>query len=532
MTINTDVFSNLPDGWVIASLPVLVAINPRLIHSISDDSVPVTFVPMTAVDVGFGGIQRPEQRTYGEVKKGYTPFTTGDVIFAKITPCMENGKGGVVKGEPDQPFFGSTEFHVLRPRREVNATWIAHYLSQEQFRRSARLKMKGSAGQLRVPTEFLESVSIPLPPSAEQVRILDLIEELFTDLDAGVAALVRVQKKLKRYRAALLHAAVTGRLTADWRAMHGDGGESGAKLLERIQIARRQDWEERTLAEYNANGNTPPKGWQSRYKEAEKPDISELATLPVSWIWVTLDQIANVTGGVAKNKKAESGSGRTEIAYLRVANVQRGFLDLEQIKTIRATDTDVRQLQLRPGDILMTEGGDRDKLGRGWIWEGQITNCIHQNHVFRARLLSNDCEPRLVSHAANGYGREWFMQNGVQSVNLASISLGQLRRFPVPLAPRDEQLQIADAISEKLSSIDSMEMEVVRGLRRAARLRQAILKVAFEGKLVPQNPNDEPASELLARIQAEAVAEANSSTKRTPSKRKTTKKKSTKKATT
>ena len=102
MTINTDVISKLPDGWVTAPLQVLAAINPRLTHTISDDSEPVTFVPMSAVDVGFGGIQRPEKRTYGEVKKGYTPFTTGDVIFAKITPCMENGKGGVVKGEPDQ----------------------------------------------------------------------------------------------------------------------------------------------------------------------------------------------------------------------------------------------------------------------------------------------------------------------------------------------------------------------------------------------------------------------------------------------
>ncbi len=354
MTTNTDVILNLPDGWVIASLPVLVAINPRLIHSISDDSVPVTFVPMPAVDVGFGGIQRPEQRTYGEVKKGYTPFTTGDVIFAKITPCMENGKGGVVKGEPDQPFFGSTEFHVLRPRREVNATWIAHYLSQEQFRRSARLKMKGSAGQLRVPTEFLEAVSIPLPPSSEQVRILERIDELFTDLDAGVAALVRVQKKLKRYRAALLHAAVTGRLTADWRANNGDGGESGQQLLERILVARRQDWEERTLAEYKAKDKAPPKDWRDRYSEPGKSNSIKGIVIPESWSWSNTDQLMSIITSGSRDWSPfyDRGTG----TFIMAGNVRMGKLDLAKRQAVDPPPDhrDRKRSQVEPNDLLVT----------------------------------------------------------------------------------------------------------------------------------------------------------------------------------
>lgn len=450
----------------------------------------------------------------------------GDVLLSEASGSpSEVGKPAIWPSGMELHCFQNT---VVRFRSNVLIPRYSLHLFTAYAQRGIFAAQSRGVGIHHLSATRFAQLLIPVPPAAEQEQIADRIEELFADLDAGVSALRRVQKKLKRYRAALLHAAVTGRLTADWRAKHGDGGESGTELLDRILKARREDWEQRTLADYEAKSRKPPKNWRSRYRDPEEPETHGLAELPAGWIWTTLDQISHVTGGVAKNRKAESASDRSEIAYLRVANVQRGYLDLTQIKTIRATEADIQDLKLRHGDVLMTEGGDRDKLGRGWIWEDQLENCIHQNHVFRARLLVSECESRLVSHAANGYGREWFMKNGKQSVNLASISLGQLRRFPFPLAPVAEQCEIADAISEKVSSIDAMETEVDRGLRRAARLRQAILKAAFEGKLVPQNPDDEPASELLARIQAEADAEAAAAPKRTPRKRKAAKKKSTK----
>jgi type I restriction enzyme, S subunit len=186
-----------------------------------------------------------------------------------------------------------------------------------------------------------------------------------------------------------------------------------------------------------------------------------------------------------------------------VANVQRGFLDLTEIKQIRATEKDIDVLRLQPGDVLFNEGGDRDKLGRGWIWEGQIAECIHQNHVFRARLFSQEIRPKIVSWSGNSYGQRWFMRTGKQSVNLASINLQVLRSFPVPLVPAPEQEVVVEAVEDQLSLIEHLEAELGARLGSAAALRQAILAHAFSGQLLPQDPNDEPASDLLGRIAAE-----------------------------
>ncbi len=164
--------------------------------------------------------------------------------------------------------------------------------------------------------------------------------------------------------------------------------------------------------------------------------------------------------------------------------------------------SDVAALRLETGDVLFTEGGDRDKLGRGWVWSDELPECIHQNHIFRARLFTNEMQPRFVSHHGNTFGRVWFTKAGKQTTNLASINMGILRRFPVPVPPADEQQEIVKLLDEKLSQIESAELAIEHNLRRAARLRQSILKQAFEGKLVPQDPTDEPASTLLERINA------------------------------
>jgi len=211
-----------------------------------------------------------------------------------------------------------------------------------------------------------------------------------------------------------------------------------------------------------------------------------------------------VVGGITKDQKKSKQPGKREVPYLRVANVQRGFLDLSEIKSIAATEEDIAELRLESGDVLFTEGGDRDKLGRGWVWSSELTECIHQNHIFRVRLFLNLIQPRLVSHHGNTFGKEWFSTAGKQTTNLASINLGVLRRFPVPVPPAAEQAEIVALLDEKLSQADAAKTAIEHGLLRDARLRQSILKQAFEGKLVPQDPTDEPSSVLLERIKAKA----------------------------
>jgi type I restriction enzyme S subunit len=368
---------------------------------------------------------------------------------------------------------------------------------------------------------------IPIPPQAEQDRIADRVEELFTDLDAGVAALQRVQKKLKRYRAALLHAAVTGRLTADWRAKHGDGGETGSQLLERILVARREAWEERTLAEYEEKGRQPPSAWELRYPEPTMPDNEHVCELPIAWTHSSLEQLCFVSSGTTPKRGNDRFWKNGEVPWVTSTVVNDEFVDApSELVTVEALHE--TSLQVYPiGTLLIALYGEGKT--RGKVSELRIESTINQAMAaltwFEKSETSKSFVKCVLAEMYQRLRRE--AAGGVQP----NLNAGLVKRVSVPLPPLAEQFVIADVVQERMSQIDAMEAEVERGLRRSGRLRQAILKAAFEGKLVPQNPDDEPASELLARIQAEAEAEVAAAPKRTPRKRKTTKKKPSKKET-
>jgi type I restriction enzyme S subunit len=257
--------------------------------------------------------------------------------------------------------------------------------------------MTGAVGQKRVPAAFLEQCAIPLPDLDEQRRIVAELEGQFSRLDEAVATLKRVKANLTRYKAAILKAAVEGRLVpteAELARREGRGYESGQELLRRVLEIRRSHW----------NG-------KARYERPPQPDSTELPDLPEGWAWARLEALASIKGGITVDKKRKDPTSRL-VPYLRVANVQRGHLDLAEIKVIDVPQADVEELRLQHGDILFNEGGDRDKLGRGWIWEGQLPECIHQNHVFRARLFSDELSGKMVSWWGNTFGRNYFLREG------------------------------------------------------------------------------------------------------------------------
>jgi len=235
------------------------------------------------------------------------------------------------------------------------------------------------------------------------------------------------------------------------------------------------------------------------------------------WDWTTLGEIAEVRGGVTKDSKRQDDPRFVEVPYLRVANVQRGFLDLDEVSTIRVPPEKASALALEPNDILFNEGGDRDKLGRGWIWDGQIPRCIHQNHVFRARLRDGGFDPRFISTHGNTWGQAWFEKHGKQTTNLASINLTTLKLFPVPAPPIDEQRQLMDRLDELTTQLGSLEAEINAAMRRGESMRRAVLAAAFSGQLVPQITSEEPATELLERIRAERPTNERRSRKKVPS---------------
>lgn len=235
--------------------------------------------------------------------------------------------------------------------------------------------------------------------------------------------------------------------------------------------------------------------------------------IPRYWAWSTLGAIAEIKGGITKDQKREVHEGRL-VPYLRVANVQRGYLDLSEMKEIEATEEIINELRLQSGDLLFTEGGDRDKLGRGWVWRGELPECIHQNHIFRARLLDAGISPKLVSWFSNAFGQPYFIKEGKQTTNLASVNLTKLKAFPFPVPPAEEQERLIAKVEELLSKLDAGVEALKKARALLKRYRASVLKAACEGRLVPseaalarqEGRAYEPAGQLLARILKERRA--------------------------
>jgi type I restriction enzyme, S subunit len=170
--------------------------------------------------------------------------------------------------------------------------------------------------------------------------------------------------------------------------------------------------------------------------------------------------------------------------YLRVANVQDGYLDLRDVATIELPQPDARRYELLPGDVLMTEGGDFDKLGRGYIWEGQIAGCLHRNHIFVVRPVPTLLNAHFLSAVmASGYGRAFFTATSKQTTNLASTNGTTLGNFPVPLPPRHEQDQILRFVDTGSGRVDRLVQKISNAIDRLKELRTALISAAVTGKI-------------------------------------------------
>ena len=371
----------MPPGWTEARLPEVVEINPPNPEVPPDDDTPVSFVPMSAVQVMAGGIDTSETRPWRKIRKGYKRFQDGDVLFAKITPCMENGKLAVAKGLHNGVGAGSTEFHVLRPSAAIRPDLLAYYLLRDGFRAAARSKMKGTAGQLRVPEQFLEAQTLPVPPPRDQQRIVETIDSYFTRLDDITATLERVRRNLKRYRASILKAAVEGRLVpteAELARADGRDCEPASVLLQRILLERRRRWEEAELARMKAAGKTPKNDrWKARYKEPVAPNTGALPSLPEGWCWTRIHAIGDVQLGRQRSPKDHSGPNMRP--YLRVANIFEDRLDLSDVMEMCFSEREVQRYELRSGDVLLNEGQSPHLVGRPPCTEGKST--VHASRI-------------------------------------------------------------------------------------------------------------------------------------------------------
>lgn len=461
---------------------------------------------MASVQELTGLVDLSNLRRFSDVKKGFTRFRNGDLLFAKITPCMENGKVAVVRNLAQGIGCGSTEFHVIRAEKGVDVDYLRYYVVQSAFRRDAKRNMQGAVGQQRVPPDFLREASLPLAPEPEQKRIVKKVDELFNRIEEGERALERVQRLVDRYRQSVLKAAVTGELTRGWREKHKGKLESGEALLARILKARRDAWEKSERAKIKAKGQKPTNGlWKGKYSEPNSPRIAGLPELPRGWAWANAEQLCGfITKGTTPTASAMmSGSG--DIPYIKVYNLTfDGSLDFTKDPTFISKETHVRDLarsRILPGDVLMNIVGP--PLGKVSIVPSTHPEWNMNQAVAVFRPFPGCSNEFLALYVRSKAAQDWYAGKAKATAGQFNLTLEICRETPVPLPPLEEQEQIVQKVKTEESRLFSLLNEIKGSRQYSGALRQSALRAAFDGRILSQDPMDEPASVLLERIAAE-----------------------------
>jgi len=436
-----------------------------------------------------------------------TDISSGKVDWATVPFCSENpadvDKYVLREGDIVISRAGSVgkSFLISKPLRAVFASYLIrfqprmdgkymHYFLQT---RSYWAQIGERSAGIAIPNvngSKLKSVRLPLAPLAEQHRIVARVDALFAEIAEGEAALAAARKGLDTFRRALLKAAVTGELTKDWRAAN-PVTETGHDILARIVKDRAH--------------KGAPKARARRAADARLLDTSVLPQIPEGWTWATIRELADVIGGLTKNPDRERMPVR--IPYLRVANVQAGSLDLSEMKEIGVTKEDRQRASLEVSDLLIVEGnGSIDQIGRCAIWNGEIAECVHQNHIIKVRFSDSCLSQWCFTWLLSPHGREEIEQVAASTSGLHTLSISKVEALPIPIPPPAEAAEILRRVSDALSAAADTLAMLDAEAADAARLKQSILKAAFEGRLVPQDSADEPANTLLTRMAADPVA--------------------------
>ena len=458
--------------------------------------------------------QSPPSSTYNDDGEGL-PFFQGKAEFGDVYPVTRKWcvspkkiaqKGDVllsVRAPVGPTNIATTKCCIgrglasIRPLDGIDNKFILYF-----FRSVERYLAKRGTGTTfnAITGDKLRGFPISLPPLPEQHRIIAKLGELFTKLDAGIKSLKNAQAQLKRYRQSVLKAAVEGGLTAEWREQGKNEYEPADKLLERILKERRKNWEVEQLAKYKSKGKKPPKNCQEKYKEPKLPDTSNLPELPNSWKWTSIDQISYE---IRYGSSSRTNTDKIGIPVLRMGNIIDGNLVFNKLKSLPENHYEFPDLFLVSGDLLFNRTNSPELVGKTAIYEGHPSPCSFASYLIRVRFCEG-IEPRFISFFINSaYGHAWIRSVVSQQVGQANVNGTKLKNLIIPFPSFSEQKEIVLEVEKILSIIDESKLEIESELKRAKSLRQSILKHAFEGKLVPQDPDDLPASVLLERIKAE-----------------------------
>lgn len=485
----------LPEGWETAELSEICLLNPTTDKSAISDDLAVSFVPMPAVEAESGVIDVSATRKFGEVKKGYTSFHEGDVLFAKITPCMENGKMAVVPALHNGLGFGSTEFHVLRAHPGISPQFVYYFVSSRAFRHVAEHNMSGAVGQRRVTTPYLSACKIPVPPTAEQHRIVAKIEELFSELDQGVASLKNVREQLKVYRQSLLKNAFEGKLTAAWRAAHRDQLETAAALQQRIAHERQARYQQQ-LADWQTAGQSGPKPKPPKpLPPLAAEELNELPELPAGWGWFKVNHLCDVVRGGSPRPAGDPKYYGGNIPFLKVADITRNPSPYLSTYSFTITEAGLNKTrQIEPNTLLLSNSGATLGVPKICLISATMNDGV-------AAFLGLPSE-ELLYHYYFWQSQTEKLRNIDQGAAQPNLNTDLIKETLIPICSSAEQRIVTERLEAALSEADQLDQTLASALQQADALRQSILKKAFCGQLVAQDKNDEPATALLERIRA------------------------------
>lgn len=211
--------------------------------------------------------------------------------------------------------------------------------------------------------------------------------------------------------------------------------------------------------------------------------IEWIGDIPAEWRKTQLRHCAAIKSGITLGKKYEKTDSLVERPYLRVANVQDGYVDLSVLTTIEVTQDEDLKYRLRAGDVLMTEGGDRDKLGRGCVWHGEIEPCLHQNHIFAVQTSKDTLLPEFLEYlTVSDVGRSYFDVTAIKTTNLACTSSSKVLAFTIPLPSVEEQAEIVEALNTKCAGIDALVAKKQQYLTEIENYKKSLIYEYVTGK--------------------------------------------------
>ena len=381
----------------------------------------------------------------------------------------------------------------------VTSEFLYHFLRAE--RNSLVREGKGGA-QPNISQGLLKEWPIALPPLNEQHRIVERIEVLFDEIDRGIESLRDAKRAIGLYRQSLLKSAFEGHLTADWRAKNPDKLESPDALLARIRTEREMryqaaldEWKEATV-EWHANGEQDKRPAKPRPPKSAQVVSSHRLAVPTNWSTVPFRGIVfeSVLGKMLDRQK---NRGQPRV-YLGNVNLRWGSFNLDSRKKIPIEDKEVGRYGVRKGDLIICEGGEP---GRCAVWDGDDDQVFIQKALHRVRFTAS-YSPEFAYFFFRFAATAGFLDEHYTGSTIKHLTGAALGDVLVPVCPPAEQAEVVRILDAHLEAMDTLNKEIDANLTRAESLRQSILKQAFSGKLVPQDPNDEPAKALLARIRA------------------------------